>query len=329
MGVIRLPIALLACLLLGLAAALPTGAATPEPRVAAGVTLAGVPVAGLSRAELLERIDARIARPLARRLTVRVADKRVSVLPRDAGVAVKPDLLAARALASRPNTAIPVVPTLRASAAPDLVQRTADAAWHAPVNSRVIYRIRYLRATRSRPGRKLVQRGRLQARIVAALLSPTGTRELRAMTGEVRPEINARRLRQITGAIVTVSRSERRARLFSHFKLVRKYRVAVGQGGYPTPRGLFAVKLKQVNPSWSVPNSGWAGELAGQTIPGGDSRNPIVSRWIGFTGAVGFHGTNDLSSLGSSASHGCIRMAPWAVRHLYRRVRIGTPVFVR
>ena len=58
----------------------------------------------------------------------------------------------------------------------------------------------------------------------------------------------------------------------------------------------------------------------GETIPGGDPRNPLVARWIGFNGSVGFHGTASAGSLGTAASHGCIRMAP-ARRHRPVRAR--------
>ena len=101
------------------------------------------------------------------------------------------------------------------------------------------------------------------------------------------------------------------------------------QPAYPTPTGLFHVIAKQVNPSWSVPNSSWAGSLGGSTIPGGSPDNPLKARWIGITGSVGFHGTGDLWSLGSNASHGCVRMRVPDVINLYRRVHIGTPVYIR
>ena len=79
---------------------------------------------------------------------------------------------------------------------------------------------------------------------------------------------------------------------------------------------------------WNVPNSDWAGDLAGKTIPGGDPANPLKARFIGFNGSVGFHGTADLSSLGSAASHGCVRMDPADVKDLFERVSVGTTVYV-
>nr|MBA3748639.1 L,D-transpeptidase [Solirubrobacterales bacterium] len=97
---------------------------------------------------------------------------------------------------------------------------------------------------------------------------------------------------------------------------------------YPTPTGRFAVQTMQKNPAWNVPQSEWAGSLAGETIPSGDPRNPLVARWIGFNGGVGFHGTASSGSLGTAASHGCIRMSPPDVIDLFERVSTGTPVLV-
>jgi lipoprotein-anchoring transpeptidase ErfK/SrfK len=37
---------------------------------------------------------------------------------------------------------------------------------------------------------------------------------------------------------------------------------------------------------------------------------------MGFDGAAGIHGTDDIASLGTAASHGCIRMAIPDVKEL-------------
>ena len=47
------------------------------------------------------------------------------------------------------------------------------------------------------------------------------------------------------------------------------YTIAVGRQGLETPAGEYTVQDKQINPSWHVPNSSWAGKLAGQVIPPG------------------------------------------------------------
>jgi lipoprotein-anchoring transpeptidase ErfK/SrfK len=127
---------------------------------------------------------------------------------------------------------------------------------------------------------------------------------------------------------VTVSHDEKTVRVFDGGQVVQTYTVAVGDPTYPTPTGRFTVQSMQIDPDWNVPNSTWAGDLAGKTIPGGSKDNPLVARWIGFDGSVGFHGTRELDSLGTAASHGCVRMDPKDVKDLYTRVQIGTPVYV-
>lgn len=304
----------------------PAHAAAPEPVVPPGVTVGGVPVGGLTRSQASAVVREQIARPLGRRLVVAVGAKRFSVLPRDAGVGIEVGRLVSRALASPPGRNVAVVPSQLRRAAPRLLARVRRGAYLAPRSSRVLYGIRRLRASRPRPGRKLAKPAFLEDRIAAALRSWTGPRFLRAYTAPLKARIDQRRLRAVTGPIVTVSRAGRRARVFNHLRQVRSYPVAVGQPSWPTPTGLFRVRSKSVNPAWSVPNSSWAGSQAGQVIPGGSPGNPLVARWIGITSAVGFHGTNNPWSIGSAASHGCIRMYPRDVIRLYVWVRIGTPV---
>jgi lipoprotein-anchoring transpeptidase ErfK/SrfK len=90
---------------------------------------------------------------------------------------------------------------------------------------------------------------------------------------------------------------------------------------------MYTVQDKQVDPSWHVPNSAWAGSLAGRVIPPGPD-DPLKARWIGITGGSGIHGTEEVGSLGSAASHGCIRMAIPDVIALYDRVPYGSKIYV-
>jgi lipoprotein-anchoring transpeptidase ErfK/SrfK len=63
-------------------------------------------------------------------------------------------------------------------------------------------------------------------------------------------------------------------------------------------------------------------------IPPDDPGNPIKARWMGIYDGAGIHGTDALGSLGSAASHGCIRMAIPDVEALYDQVEVGTPVYI-
>jgi len=84
-----------------------------------------------------------------------------------------------------------------------------------------------------------------------------------------------------------------------------------------------------VNPAWHAPNRPWAGSYAGKTVPGGAPDNPLKARWMGIAGGVGIHGTAEPWSIGSAASHGCIRMRVSDVVDLYRRVPLGSRVLIR
>jgi lipoprotein-anchoring transpeptidase ErfK/SrfK len=124
-----------------------------------------------------------------------------------------------------------------------------------------------------------------------------------------------------------VDRNAFQLHLFKNLELVKSYPIAVGMQGLETPAGLYDVQDKQVDPTWHVPDSDWAGDLAGKTIPPGPD-DPLKARWMGFNGSAGIHGTSELDSLGSAASHGCIRMAVPDVENLYDQVDVGTPVYI-
>jgi lipoprotein-anchoring transpeptidase ErfK/SrfK len=168
----------------------------------------------------------------------------------------------------------------------------------------------------------------LRGAIDAALVYPSAPHVIHVRLVRDRARVAYSQLAHVYATIVTVDRNRFRLRLFKHLRLVRSYPIAVGMIGLSTPAGLYHVQEREVNPSWHVPNAPWAGALAGQTIPPGPS-DPLVARWLGLGGGVGIHGTNEPFSIGSRASHGCIRMLPADVIQLYPRVPLGTPVYIR
>ena len=50
---------------------------------------------------------------------------------------------------------------------------------------------------------------------------------------------------------------------------------------------------------------------------------------MGIYDGAGFHGTYETGSLGTAASHGCIRMAVDDVVEFFDLVEVGTPVYVQ
>jgi lipoprotein-anchoring transpeptidase ErfK/SrfK len=129
--------------------------------------------------------------------------------------------------------------------------------------------------------------------------------------------------------VVTVDRQAFKLRYFKRLRVAKTYKIAVGQAGLETPAGLYHVQDKAVNPVWHVPKRPWAGDLAGKVIPGGVPENPLKARWLGIYAGAGIHGTADVGSLGSAASHGCIRMAVPDVEELYDKVPVQAPVYIQ
>jgi lipoprotein-anchoring transpeptidase ErfK/SrfK len=204
----------------------------------------------------------------------------------------------------------------------------ASAVGRAPRNATLTIGLRRLRVRRAHVG-LAVDAAALAAKIDAALDAPAASRLIEQRAGKVYPQVNANDLRAQYGTVITVSKGEFKLRLFKHLKLRRTFPVAVGQPAYPTPEGRFHIQDKQIDPVWSVPNSPWAGELGGTTVAGGSAANPLKARWMGIANGVGIHGTGEDWSIGSAASHGCVRMHVWDVKALYPLVPVGTTVLIR
>jgi hypothetical protein len=103
--------------------------------------------------------------------------------------------------------------------------------------------------------------------------------------------------------------------------LVRSYTVAVGSRRYRTPTGRYAVSSVELNPWWHPPDSPWA-RREKVTPPGPD--NPMGPAKLNFHELYFLHGTPWEQSLGSAASHGCVRMARADVLELARIVLTAT-----
>ena len=120
---------------------------------------------------------------------------------------------------------------------------------------------------------------------------------------------------------MVVDRSNFTLTLYEDLELAKTYTVAIGAAGFDTPVGEYSIQNMAVDPDWNVPEAEWAGDLAGTVVPGGTPENPLKERWMGIFDGAGIHGTDDVASLGSAASHGCVRMAIPDVIELYDQRR--------
>jgi lipoprotein-anchoring transpeptidase ErfK/SrfK len=315
--------------------AAPAARAADTRVIAPGVTVRGLDVGGRTVDDAASYLSGYLTGYLSRDVVVTVGAKSYRLKPSDAQLKFDWTLTAKRAFnagRSRPDQSTPV------DVAPVIHFSTrAIASWAGGVkrtatrpgrNAGVRITLRHISRTHSHPGLTIDAKA-LAATVETTLNDSHAPRKLRQATRPVRPKVTAAGVAKAYGTIITIDRAHFTLRLFKHLKLSKRYGIAVGMAGLDTPAGLYAIHEKQVNPAWHVPNSAWAGSLAGQTIPGGAPDNPLKARWLGIANGVGIHGTAEDWSIGSRASHGCIRMHVSDVIDLYPRVPVGTPVLIR
>jgi lipoprotein-anchoring transpeptidase ErfK/SrfK len=312
--------------------------------IANGVRLGGVDVGGLTTEAARRKVTELLVAPLQTPLVVSAAGKTYPLTAREARIRANLETMVNEAL-QRGRKGGVLARTWRgltgsevnAQVAPDIaysrpaVQRIVDrvrvAVNREPVNATVNFSPDKLAIRKAKTGRAIDPLA-LRTNIETALVWATHDRVLEVPVRTLKPKVTGRKLAAKYPVVITVDRTGFRLSLFKKLERVKVYPIAVGQAGLETPAGLYKIQNKATNPAWHVPNSPWAGDLAGQVIPGGAPNNPLKARWLGVYDGVGVHGTDARGSIGSNASHGCIRMLIEDVEKLYDEVPIGTPIYI-
>jgi hypothetical protein len=338
MRLLRLPF-----LALGAALTFAAPAAADDRVIAAGVHAGGIDLGGMTVDQAAATLDSALTEHLQRDLVYTVGGVAYRLSMAQAKFTFDPLRTAKRAAevppppppdpnapptagGTEPGVEVPLAVSHSRVAVKAWIAEVARQAYRAPRDATVRITLRHIRLRRAKVGHALNQTA--AAGDVDRTLDGNDPRQLRRRLKHVYPRVNANRLRAIYRTVLTVDRDHFTLRLFKNLKIRKRYGIAVGMAGLSTPAGRYRIREKQVNPAWHVPNSPWAGSLAGQVIPGGRYDNPLRARWLGIANGVGIHGTSEDWSIGSRASHGCIRMHVSDVIDLYRRVPLGTPVLI-
>jgi lipoprotein-anchoring transpeptidase ErfK/SrfK len=282
-----------------------------------GVTLAGVPVGGMSD----EQAQAALRPAFAQPVRLAQGDRRWKLRPARFGARVTIADGVMQALGAEAGASVPLVPEVNEEQIRRFVNALARRISVQPEDAQ-LSGLQGLRPqfTREKPGMKVLRELTVR-RIVRAMQSP----QVRRIRVAVTTLVPARTVANF-GAVIVIRRGVNELRYYRGAKLLRKFGVATGQSVYPTPTGTFSIVDMQLNPWWIPPDSAWAkGE---QPVPPGPG-NPLGTRWMGLsTPGVGIHGTPDDASIGYSASHGCIRMHIPDAEWLFHHVKLGTPVVI-
>jgi lipoprotein-anchoring transpeptidase ErfK/SrfK len=317
--------------LFALVLAAPASAAKPAT-LPAGTTISSVDVSGLDAADATAKARAALAPIWERPVTVSIIGKRDrQVTSADLGQTVDYAGMVAAAFreAARHHRHIHIrlSRSLNGKKLSAAVAALGKPYYKAPRNSRVVLGVTKIKRIHGRNGRG-INSSTLRQKLINELRHPTPTRVIHARIESIRPAVTLKTLARRYGTFISVDRTTFKLRLFKRLRHVKTYPVAVGMAGLETPAGIRHVLDKQVDPAWHVPNDPWAGSLAGQTIPPSDPRDPLKARLLDLGDGFAIHGTAEDWSIGSAASHGCIRMHVSDVIDLYRRVPVGTAVLI-
>jgi len=316
-----------------------------EHQITKGITVGGVPVGGMKEAAARAKLRRAVLEPLNQPVVARYERKHYKLTPAQAKVGVDIDGSISQAIQrSREGNIF-----ARTARNVQGKQIDEDIKLDIAYNHRAINRmVKRISTKIDRPARDAtldleegninptpsatglsVRAAKLRRQLRRSLLSVDGSRSVKVQTKMVEPKVTSKDLADKYPAVVIVHRGAFQLSLYKHLKLAKTYGIAVGRVGLETPAGLYHVQNKAINPAWTMPNSSWvAPKDRGKVIPGGTAANPLKARWLGIYAGAGIHGTDDSGSIGSAASHGCIRMRIPDVEELYPQVPVNAPVYI-
>ena len=308
-------------------------------KILPGVSVGGVDVSGMTREEAIREVRERAEETLYSDLTIAAAGQAWTVTPASLGMTADVETAVARAFAVADDMSfvdrvyhrlrsVPVEVSLDLSFASDpagvqaFVQQVSDEVALPAVNARFALVEADLVARRSEVGRELQTKLAVQ-RILQTLEDRAG--EVAVPVRAVEPEVTTASL----GQTIVVDLSDNHLWLYEGLKVVKEYDVATGTATYPTPAGTFEIVDKRENPTWYNPDpDGWGADLPASIGPG--PGNPLGTRAMYLSApGIRIHGTWSSSSIGTAASHGCIRMHIGDSEELYPLVELGTRGIVK
>ncbi len=316
-----------------------------EDTIADGVTVNGVAVGGMTAAESRTALRSALLDPLSRPVVATYEGKRFKLTARQASISVDVEGSVRRALdVSREGSMF--TRAWREIRGEELDKRLdAKITWSRPAVRKLVRRVQReldqpavdakvnleAGSVEPRPSKDglSVRARRLHRDLERELLDSGSSRRVKVRTESIEPKVTTGDLAEKYPAVVIINRSAFELTLYKNLKPAKTYGIAVGQVGLETPAGLYSIQNKAVDPAWTMPNSDWVAPAdRGRVVPGGTPQNPLKARWLGIFDGAGIHGTDAASSIGTAASHGCVRMRIPDVIELYDQVPVGAPIYI-
>ena len=307
-----------------------------EGKLLPGAVVAGVDVGGMTKQEAVKAVKKSIGPKLKKEVTLSFGKEEWTVTPKELGArnnargAVKAALAASEEASFRDlaemrffdeELDISEAVSIRQSkkGAEEFVAGLEKEVNQAPVDAAIDYSSGWVEISKERVGHELSV-DKSTDNLMAALNGGDPSAELEVR--ELQPAVSDDDFDQV----ILVRQNDFRVYLYDDGKITHDWPIAIGTSEYPTPTGLYTVELKRYMPTWINPApDGWGADMPAMIPPG--PSNPLGLRAINWTApGIRFHGTSATSSIGTAASHGCVRMLNGDVIEMYDLVDEGSPI---
>ena len=307
-----------------------------EGRLLPGTTIAGLDVGSATHAEALKIVRGALADELNRTITVRWKGETWQAKARDLGARNNARAIIRRVARSQTGLTWQDWANLRwfgerADAAADVkvkYDRAAARRWvraiaadvnAKPVDSTLEVVGADVVISESAVGYEARER-RAVASVMQRLRGKNKPVDLAVKTRK--PDVQESEFEQV----LLLDQSDYRLTLHVDGEPTKSWTVAIGMDEYPTPLGHYSVTLKRYMPTWVNPDpQGWGKDMPASIPPG--LSNPLGVRALNWdVSGIRFHGTQAVDTLGTGASHGCVRLSNADIVELYDLVDVGAVI---
>jgi lipoprotein-anchoring transpeptidase ErfK/SrfK len=303
-----------------------------------GVTIGGVEVGEMSRAEAIELLEDEAEERLGREVQIAARDQTWTVTAAALGTTPMVEPVVNKAIAARESYSWPErvfrrVFNTKIAYSSDLhfkpdrqrirayLEGVAGDIAQEPTNAEVEYENGEVTLRKPEAGWQLPVDDAVRA---VRLALAGGSETVRLPLQKIAPEVT----REDLGYTIVVDLGDLELTLYDGLHVDRTYPVAAGSPSYPTPQGDWEIINKRINPTWTNPApDGWGKDMPLSIGPG--PGNPLGTRALDLNApGIRIHGTPASYSIGSYASHGCVRMLMSDVEELFDIVPVGTQVHI-
>jgi lipoprotein-anchoring transpeptidase ErfK/SrfK len=307
-----------------------------ENKILPGATIAGVDVSGMTRKEAVKAVKAELGPQMSREVKVKWHKQTWKVTPKELGARSDAAAAVERALVASQDASMFDKAQMRwlgndldfnedvalrypKKGAVSFIAGLAQEFNENPMDASIDYSSGWVEFVKETMGRE-VNQDASASNLLAALRRGNGSADLEVDLHK--PDVVVADFNQV----LLLRQSDFKVYMYVDGKIEHEWPVAVGQPQYPTPTGEWTVIDKVEGPTWTNPApDGWGADMPATIPPGVGNPLGLAAVYWDASG-IRFHGTSDIGSIGTAASHGCVRMTNDDVLELYGLVEIGTPI---